>query len=70
MVEISECEGEGESTRIDFNLNKHTAYKNLVRQISGDALHAGSAKSLKESVKRNPRRQELQKQITALQDKV
>ena len=41
-----------------------------MRQIAGDALQADSAESLKESVERDTRRQELQKQITALQAKV
>ena len=41
-----------------------------MRQIAGDALQGESAESLKESVERDARRQELQKQITALQAKV
>ena len=45
-------------------------YENFVRQIAGDALQGESAESLKESVERDARRQELQKQITALQAKV
>ncbi len=45
-------------------------YENFVRQIAGDVLQADSAESLKESVERDARRQELQKQITALQAKV
>lgn len=45
-------------------------YENFVRQIAGDALQADSAESLKESVERDARRQELQKQITAMQAKV
>ena len=44
-------------------------YENFVRQIAGDALQGESAESLKESVERDARRQELQKQITALQAK-
>lgn len=51
-------------------LNTDAVYENFVRQIAGDALHADSAESLKESVKRDARRQELQKQIIALQAKV
>ena len=45
-------------------------YENFVRQSAGDALQGESAVSLKESVERDARRQELQKQITALQAKV
>ncbi len=45
-------------------------YESFVRQIAGDVLHTDSAESLKESVERDARRQELQKQITALQAKV
>ena len=45
-------------------------YENFVRQIAGDALQGESAESLKEFVERDARRQELQKQITALQAKV
>ena len=41
-------------------------YENFVRQIAGDALQGESAESLKESVERDARRQ----QITALQAKV
>ena len=49
-------------------LNTDAVYENFVRQIAGDALH--SSESLKESVERDARRQELQKKITALQAKV
>ena len=43
-----------------------------MRQIAGDALRSetGKTESLKESVERNNRRQELEKQIAALQAKV
>ena len=51
-------------------LNTDAVYENFVRQIAGDALQANSAESLRESVERDTRRQELQKQITALQAKV
>ena len=51
-------------------LNTDAVYENFVRQIAGDALQADRAESLKESVERDARRQELQKQITALQAKV
>lgn len=47
-------------------------YENFVRQIAGDALRSqkGKTESLKESVERDNRRQELEKQIAALQMKV
>ena len=51
-------------------LNTDAVYENFVRQIAGDVLQADSAETLKESVERDARRQELQKQITMLQAKV
>ena len=45
-------------------------YENFVRQIAGDALQAEKQDSLKDSVERDNRRQELQKQIAALHSKV
>lgn len=45
-------------------------YENFVRQIAGDVLQTKKQESLKDSVDRDNRRQELQKQITALQLKV
>ena len=51
-------------------LNVDKVYENYVRQIAGDALQAGNQESLKDSVERDNRRQELQKQITVLQQKV
>lgn len=54
-------------------LNMDTVYENYVRQIAGDALRAasgGEPESLKESVERDKRIQQLQKQIDTLQAKV
>lgn len=51
-------------------LNIDAVYENFVRQIAGNALQADRVESLKESVERDAHRQELQKQITALQAKV
>ena len=51
-------------------LNVDKVYENYVRQIAGDALQAWNQVSLKDSVERDNRRQVLQKQITALQQKV
>ena len=50
-------------------LNTNQVYENFVRQIAGDAL-SQTGETLKESVERDKRRQELQKQIAALQVKV
>ncbi len=51
-------------------LNTDVVYENFVRQIAGDALQADGAESLRESVERDVRRQELRKQIIALEAKV
>lgn len=53
-------------------LSVDKVYENFVRQIAGDALRSetGKTESLKESVERDNRRQELEKQIVALQAKV
>lgn len=45
-------------------------YENYVRQIAGDALQLEKQESLKESVNRDVRRQELKKQIESLQAKI
>lgn len=45
-------------------------YENFVRQIAGNVLQAEKQESLKDSVERDNRRQELQKQIAVLQQKV
>lgn len=50
-------------------LNTDKVYENFVRQIAGETL-SGADEMLKESVERDKRRQELQKQIAALQVKV
>ena len=50
-------------------LNIDQVYENFVRQIAGEVL-TGAGETLKESVERDRRRQELQKQIAALQVKV
>ena len=56
------------SLKLD-GLNTDKVYENFVRQIAGDAL-AGTNETLKESVERDGRRKELQKQIEKLQGKV
>lgn len=50
-------------------LNIDKVYENFVRQIAGETL-SRAGKTLKESVDRDERRKELQKQIAALQVKV
>lgn len=50
-------------------LNSDQVYENFVRQIAGNAL-SQTGETLKESVEWDKRRQELQKQIAALQVKV
>lgn len=51
-------------------LNTDKVYENFVRQIAGETLTSGTGETMKESVERDTRRQELQKQIAALQVKV
>ena len=51
-------------------LNMDAVYENLVRQIAGDALQAESDESLKESVQRDEKRKQLEKQIAALERKI
>ena len=54
-------------------LNMDSVYENYVRQIAGDALRTasgGELESLKESVERDKRVQQLQKQIDTLQTKI
>lgn len=50
-------------------LNTDQVYENFVRQIAGDAL-SQAGETLKESVERDARRKELQRQIAVLQVKV
>ena len=51
-------------------LNVDKVYENFVRQIAGDALQTERQESLKESVERDNKRQELQKQIAVLQKRI
>ena len=51
-------------------LSLDKVYENFVRQIAGDVLQAERQESLKDSVERDIRRQELQKKIDVLQAKV
>lgn len=51
-------------------LNIDSIYDNFVRQIAGDALQADKSESLKESVKKETLRLNLQKQISVLEAKI
>ena len=51
-------------------LNIDKVYENFVRQIGGEALTTNSDETLQQSVERDMHRQDLQKQIAALQVKV
>lgn len=51
-------------------LSIDAVYESFVRQIAGEILMAGKNETLKESVELDEKRQQLQKQITALQVRV
>ncbi len=51
-------------------LNMDAIYESLVRQISGDKLQTDSGESLKESVERDEKKKQLEKQIAALESKM
>ena len=51
-------------------LSLDAVYESFVRQIAGAALTGGQEESLKESVEREQKRQELEKKIAALQAKI
>lgn len=51
-------------------LSMDAVYENFVRQIAGDALGAGESTSLKDSVERQKQREQLEKQIVALEAKI
>lgn len=55
--------------RLD-GLNMDAVYENFVRQIAGDALQTTATESVKDAVERGEKRQKLEKQIAALQNKV
>lgn len=61
---------EGELPLKVEGLSVDKVYENFVRQIAGDALQTDSEESLKESVEKDERRRQLQKQIASLQAKV
>ncbi len=51
-------------------LNMDAVYENLVRQIAGDKLQTDSGESLKESVERDEKKKQLEKQISTLENKM
>ena len=51
-------------------LNMDAVYESLVRQIAGDKLQTDSGESLKESVERDEKKKQLEKQIAALENKM
>ena len=51
-------------------LNMDAVYESLVRQIAGDKLLSESGESLKESVERDKKEKQLEKQIAALESKM
>lgn len=62
-----------EETTLPLKLDGLTTdqvYENFVRQIAGETLTSGAGETLKESVKRDKCRQELEKQIAALEKKI
>lgn len=51
-------------------LSMDSVYENFVRQIAGDTLQTDSGESLKESVERDEKKKQLEKQIAALENKM
>ncbi len=51
-------------------LNMDAVYESLVRQIAGEKLLTDSGESLKESVERDEKKKQLEKQIAALENKM
>lgn len=51
-------------------LNMDAVYESLVRQIAGEKLQTDSGKSLKESVERDEKKKQLEKQIATLENKM
>ena len=51
-------------------LNMYAVYESLVRQIAGDKLQTDFGESLKESVERDEKKKQLEKQISVLENKM
>ena len=61
------------SDQLPLRMEGHSldaVYENFVRQVAGESLAPAGAESLHDSVERDLRRQQLQKQITALENKI
>ena len=57
--------------RLSINgLNMDAVYESLVRQIAGGNLQTDSGESLKESVERDEKKKQLEKQIAVLESKM
>ena len=62
-----------EADQLSLHMEGHSldaVYENFVRQVAGESLAPAGAESLHESVERDIRRQQLQKQIMALENKI
>ena len=62
-----------EADQLPLRMEGHSldaVYENFVRQVAGESLAPAEAESLHKSVERGLRRQQLQKQITALENKI
>ena len=55
--------------RVD-GLDMDAVYESLVREVAGDALQADAGESLQDSVERDEKRRQLEKQIAALENKM
>ena len=55
--------------RVD-GLSMDAVYENLVRQIAGNSLHVDSGESLRDSVARDDKKRQLEKQIAVLESKL
>ena len=53
-----------------FGSGPDAAYESLVLQIAGDKLQTDSRESLKESVERDEKKKQIEKQIAALESKM
>ncbi len=55
---------------VSMVLNMDAVYESLVRQIAGDNLQTDSGESLKESVERDEKKKQLERQISVLENKM
>lgn len=66
----SEWVKEGDIRLSIEGLNMDAIYENLVRQVAGEALSGNGGESLQESVERDERRRQLQRQLEGLEIKL